>query len=481
MMIIHLGDCLPWLRTLPDNSAGSVVVDPPYGLSAPPDIAVVLEAWLAGEAYSHGSAGFMASKWDSFVPGPRVWREVLRVLKPGGHLVAFAGTRTVDLMGISLRLAGWEIRDTIHWCYWSGFPKSLDVSKAVDGLFGMEREVERIATRSGNVERRGDGEQGSTYGDAWGGFTTRSTPAHPDALRLGGTGTAIKPAIEPAILARKPLEAVPLSWFASQGVDHIHTKARAIATHPGVETILRDGTRLPFKPGSVENVAANVLRWGTGGLGIDRCRFRPGDVMWPGPQEEVGSYPNGCGGKEFTVNGEQPEERNAFRAAPWENTQGRYPANLLYCPKASRAERELGTDGLPTKTGFEAVKRKEGAAGTLNPRAGAGRTSEGVRNFHPTVKPVRLMRYLVRLVTPPGEVVLDPFMGSGACGIAATLEGYGYQGAEIDPDFHRIAASRIAHAVEWPVSWAHTEPGSALDADDWVEKVTKAGQLGMFS
>ncbi|MEE8473031.1 MAG: DNA methyltransferase [Dehalococcoidia bacterium] len=460
---------------------GSVVVDPPYGLSAPPDIAVVLEAWLAGEAYSHGSAGFMASKWDSFVPGPRVWREVLRVLKPGGFLVAFAGTRTVDLMGISLRLAGWEIRDTIHWCYWSGFPKSLDVSKAVDGLFGMERTEEigrghhhRAADRSAlalgafaQSYQAGDHAKGSAI----------LAPAHPDALRLAGTGTAIKPAIEPAILARKPLEAVPLSWFASQGVDHIHTKARAIATHPGVETILTDGTRLPFKPGSVENVAANVLRWGTGGLGIDRCRFRPGDVMWPGPD---GNIPSEHSGRGAGSDGRTGINAIGTGIVSTPHQGGRFPANLLYCPKASRAERELGCDGLPTKTGFEAVKRKEGAAGTLNPRAGAGRTSEGVRNFHPTVKPVRLMRYLVRLVTPPGEVVLDPFMGSGACGIAATLEGYGYQGAEIDPDFHRIAASRIAHAVEWPVSWAHTEPGSALEADDWVEKVTKAGQLGMF-
>ena len=463
-MIIHLGDCLPWLRTLPDNSVGSVVVDPPYGLSAPPDIAVVLESWLAAEAYSHGSAGFMSSAWDSFVPGPKVWREALRILKPGGHLVAFAGTRTVDLMGISLRLAGWEIRDTIHWCYWSGFPKSLDVSKAVDGLFGMEREV--VGSRDTFTGQGGSGAANYSPGAR---IVPITSPAHPEALRLDGTGTAIKPAVEPAILARKPIQAVPYSWFASQGIDHIHTKARAISTH---------------QAGSVKNVAANVLRWGTGGLGIDRCRFRPGDVMWPGPQDDsMGTHCTNRDDRGLCMghgNAGRSTSGEAFHGLE-SVVSGRFPANLLYCPKASRAERELGTEGLPTRTGAEAVKREEGSAGVANPRAGAGRTAEGVRNFHPTVKPVRLMRYLVRLVTPPGEVVLDPFMGSGACGIAATLEGYGYQGAEISPDFHRIGGARIAHAAEWPVSWAHTEPGSALEADDWVEKVTKAGQLGMFS
>src|SRR5690606_28891405 len=135
--IIH-GDCLQVLRTFPSNTVDSVVTDPPYGLSREPDIREVLEKWLAGEDYTHRGGGFMGKTWDSFVPGPSIWREVDRVLKPGGHALVFAGTRTQDLMTISLRLAGFEIRDVIEWLYFSGFPKSLDVSKAFDKRAGVE-------------------------------------------------------------------------------------------------------------------------------------------------------------------------------------------------------------------------------------------------------------------------------------------------------------------------------------------------------
>jgi len=130
--VVILGDCLDVLRELPDNSIDSVVTDPPYGLSKEPDIEEVLTKWMAGEDYTHRGGGFMGKTWDSFVPGPSIWREVYRVLKPGGHALVFAGTRTQDLMTVSLRLAGFEIRDVIAWLYFSGFPKSLDVGKAFD-------------------------------------------------------------------------------------------------------------------------------------------------------------------------------------------------------------------------------------------------------------------------------------------------------------------------------------------------------------
>ena len=144
----------------------------------------------------------------------------------------------------------------------------------------------------------------------------------------------------------------------------------------------------------------------------------------------------------------QPTERNAFRAAPWSNTNGRWPGNLLYCPKASRAERERGLgDGFPTRTAAEATHSKEGQARLNSPRTGAGRSAEAIRNHHPTVKPVRLMRWLVRLVTPPNGIVLDPFMGSGSTGIAAAAEGFAFHGIELDPEFLRIAKARIAYAA----------------------------------
>src|SRR5690606_950459 len=192
---LYEGDCLEVMRQLPDNSVDAVVTDPPYGLSREPDIEEVLRHWLAGDDYEHRGGGFMGKTWDSFVPGPAVWREVFRVLKPGGHILCFAGTRTVDLMGISLRLGGFEIRDCLQWLYGSGFPKSLDVSKAIDKKLGAEREV------IGNVtDRRGDG---TVYAIGHSGRLTSNMPITKEAKQWQGWGTALKPAYEPIVLARK--------------------------------------------------------------------------------------------------------------------------------------------------------------------------------------------------------------------------------------------------------------------------------------
>jgi site-specific DNA-methyltransferase (adenine-specific) len=364
VITLHHGDCLEHLRTLADNSVDAVVTDPPYGLSAPPDIAVVLAAWMAGERYEHKGGGFMSAAWDSFVPGPQVWGEVFRVLKPGGHAVVFAGTRTVDLMGISVRLAGFEVRDTLHWAYWSGFPKSLDLSKAMDALHGAERigGFQPVPRQAGGI-----GMGLNRQCAACGKFKLApdpcacadSGPATEDAKRWAGWGTAVKPAIEPALLLRKPI--------------------------------------------SESSIARNVLRWGTGGLNIDACRFAPGDPMWPGPDGDPGEVTQGMGGNRTSW-----RVTNApSRFAGVEANGGRFPANLIHAPKASRAERELGCEGLPTKTGAEATGSKEGQARLDSPRTGAGRSADAIRNFHPTVKPLGLMRWMVRLVTPPSGVVLD--------------------------------------------------------------------------
>jgi len=411
---VHGGDCLEMLRAMPADSVASCACDPPYELT------------------SGGDVGFMGKRWDgtgvSF--DPATWAEVLRVLKPGAHLVAFGGTRTVHRIAVAIEDAGFQVRDTLHWCYWSGFPKSLDVSKAIDRLHGAEREV--VGASPWNA-RKPNGSAGvvSVGLSATPGAPTITAPATDDARKWAGFGSGIKPAIEPAILARKPL--------------------------------------------SESSIARNVLRWGTGALNVDGCRFRPGDPMWPGPQDGAP-----------TLNGRSGEgHREWFDTSPQVagpgNPGGRFPANLLYCPKASRAERELGCEGLPARKGHEAVERTEGSAGLDNPRAGAGRTADAVRNFHPCVKPVRLLRWSVRLVTPPGGTVLDPFAGSGSCGVAATLEGFGYIGAELEPDYVQIARSRLAHARAYPTSWAHTAPGFVGDASDEIERAIKAGQLGMFS
>src|SRR5690606_37681538 len=179
---LYEGDCLDVMRQLPDNSVDAVVTDPPYGLSREPDIEEVLRHWLAGDDYEHRGGGFMGETWDSFVPGPAVWREVHRVLNPGGHILCFAGTRTVDLMGISLRLGGFEIRDCLQWLYGSGFPKSLDVSKAIDKMAGAEREVLDRIRRSGR--------SGGILGKPVEIVREVTVPATPEAKQWEGWGTA---------------------------------------------------------------------------------------------------------------------------------------------------------------------------------------------------------------------------------------------------------------------------------------------------
>ena len=400
--VIHCGDCLEVLREIPDNSVDAVVTDPPYGLSAPPLMSEVLQAWLHGEQYEHTSSGFMGADWDSFVPGPRVWREVFRVLKPGGHAVVFAGTRTVDLMGIAVRLAGFELRDCIHWTYWSGFPKSLDVSKAIDKMHGAEREVVGVATGggfcAGTIANRNSQE----------GPPKITAPATQDAQRWAGYGTGIKPAVEPALLVRKPIAA--------------------------------------------SSIAANVLEWGTGALNIDGCRFRPGDPMWPGPQDGETSNHSRSPVSALSKGKYGDSKAQGTHQTPGQQL-GRFPANLIHVPKASRSEREEGLEeqGLPTMRGHEAVKRKEGSAGLNSPRASAGRTAGEIRNIHPTVKPARLMSWLVRLVSPTANgapVVLDPFVGSGTTLLGVEELGGRGIGIELEPRHADIALARVKAALE---------------------------------
>ncbi len=424
---LYRGDCLDMLAELDDASVDACVCDPPYGLGKPPPIEKVLAAWLAGERVEVKGGGFMGAEWDAFVPGPRYWREVARVLKPGGHAVVFAGQRTIDVMGIALRLAGLEVRDLLGWQYWSGFPKSLDVSKAIDRAAGAERQVVGFGPYAGRGRRNS-----GTYGEAPNSSTESITaPATPDAKRWEGWGTALKPCIEPALLVRKPLS----------------------------------GT-----------VAGNVLSHGTGALNIDGCRYAFGDPAWPGPQDGMPSNhgESGVTGTSYNLGARVAMQTLGQRL-------GRWPANVYTCPKASTAERERGCDALPLWSAGELVQREEGSAGIDNPRPGAGRTSHGRRNAHPTVKPVRLLRWLVRLVTPPGGTVIDPFAGSGSCGVAATLEGVAYIGAELGERYQPIAEARIAHAVAHPEQWLDTRPGPRV-TDDEQERadIEAAGQGDLF-
>lgn len=325
--LLH-GDCLERLRELPDCSVDACVTDPPYGLS------------------------FMGKAWDYDVPSAEVWREVLRVLKPGGHLLAFAGTRTQHRMAVQIEDAGFEIRDLIAWVYGSGFPKSRNLS-----------------------------------GD-WRGW-----------------GTALKPALEPITVARKPL----------------------------------GGT-----------VAANVLRHGTGEINVDGCRVGSEERWNP-------AAGNKAGGNSLNMSAVGMPQDAAGRIAA-----GRWPANLIHdgseeavgcfpmtgpskVQVRNQAERigQVAKGAERARTGLMGHNDNGGSAARFFYCAKASKADRGEGNAHPTVKPTELMRYLCRLVTPPGGVVLDPFMGSGSTGKAAVLEGFRFIGIEREAEYLEIARRRI--------------------------------------
>jgi site-specific DNA-methyltransferase (adenine-specific) len=350
-----LGDCLERLRELPDCSVDACVTDPPYGLS------------------------FMGKAWDYDVPGAEVWREVLRVLKPGGHLLAFAGTRTQHRMACRIEDAGFEIRDMIAWVYGSGFPKSLDVSKAIDKAAGAEREVVGPSQRhvSGKPEQRTEGLSGtSTFAEVVGMGAFITAPATPEAQQWAGWGTALKPALEPITMARKPF------------------------------------------PGTV---AANVLQHGTGALNVNGCRVAcdPADLGDPTRFQVARKGADSWDRQDKGM-------FDAGRAGGWANgaPSGRWPANLIH-------------DGSDEPCALL------GDAARFFYCAKASKADRGEGNSHPTVKPTELMRYLCRLVTPPGGVVLDPFMGSGSTGKAAALEGFRFIGIEREAEYLKIARDRI--------------------------------------
>ena len=435
--MILQGNCLELLREMEDNSIDSIVTDPPYGLSAckPEQIRVAVENWIHGRDHNPGGKGFMGKEWDSFVPGPEVWKECLRVLKPGGHIAAFAGSRTVDLMGLAIRLAGFEVRDQLQWIYGSGFPKSLDVSKAIDKSKGAEREVvgryssqlpggHILAQDEWSKKHRGSsGERGSI-----------TTPATDLAKQWDGWGTALKPAHEPIILARKPL---------------IGTVAKNVEEH-GTGGINVDGCRVEGpKPKMGARTSTVVGANSMSGASTGRTSI-PGAVdnsgRWPANiilDEEAGEMLDVQSGTlksgSFVGTVQKPtdgvskgKERSRVRADRPSDTGG--ASRFFYCAKASKKEREQGLEHLPNQ------RRTDGRESDIeNPRL---RTSER-KNTHPTVKPISLMRWLVRLITPPGGTVLDPFTGSGSTGIAAKLDGFEFVGCELSEEYVAIANARI--------------------------------------
>ena len=342
---LYHGDCREILQGLPDESVSAVVTDPPYGLA------------------------FMGKRWDYDVPAVEVWAECLRVLKPGGHLLAFAGTRTQHRMAVRIEDAGFEIRDMIAWVYGSGFPKSLDVSKAIDKAAGAEREV--VGRGKGHV----GGKNAQVWDDSGAGWKADfniTAPATPEAKHWQGWGTALKPALEPITVARKPL---------------------------------------------IGTVAENVLQHGTGALNVDGCRVGT---------EIIKTCAKAKGSSFSSVGNSQ-----GFNGCDESTHTGRWPANLIH-------------DGSEEVTGlFPADDDGEQSAARFFYTAKADKSDRGPGNNHPTVKPLDLMRYLVRLVCPMGGVVLDPFSGSGTTLAAAQAEGCLAIGVEREAAYCEIIKGRF--------------------------------------
>jgi DNA modification methylase len=381
MRLLH-GDCLEQMKTLPDNSVDAIVSDPPYGIS------------------------FMAKKWDYDVPKVEVWKEAMRVLKPGGHALIACGTRTQHRMVCNIEDAGFEIRDVVSWIYGQGFPKSLNISKAIDKAAGAEREVGPVdPARAGRlVNQSGDYSTDAGW-SAGNRKVTIDPPATEAAKQWDGWETALKPACEFFTLARKPL--------------------------------------------SEKTVAANVLKWGTGGINVDGCRV--------GDSKNIPASPAKANGSIFKMK-DRHTMSNGFNP-----NIGRFPANLIH--DGSQEVLDLFPE---TKSGKDCKRKKQhttncmsGTVGNLDREevsygdsgsasrffycAKASKKDRDEGNTHPTVKPTALMQYLCRLITPTGGTVLDPYMGSGSTGKAALKEGFDFIGCELDEDYYKIAQARITN------------------------------------
>jgi site-specific DNA-methyltransferase (adenine-specific) len=398
-VILYAGDCIEVMRQMPEASVDAIVTDPPYGLE------------------------FMGRDWDGFgTPlGFQTWteswaREALRILKPGGHLLAFAGTRTYHRMASGVEDAGFEIRDCIAWMYGSGFPKSLDVSKAIDKAAGAEREVRQYiksaTAKAANMQGNGQCQDCGKWK-----FSPDpcicprdNGPQTKEGSKWDGWGTALKPAFEPIVVARKPL---------------------------------------------IGTVAANVLEHGTGALNIDACRIGT-DAGW--------SYPNGRGGQGW--HGKDSLGKNLDK--PIESSAGRWPANIaLDATAANILDQQSGerasspfkatTDGAQTDRQHVSFADLEYSGRGYTDTGGASRffyTAKASRqdrnaggladNTHPTVKPTELMRWLIRLVTPPGGIILDPFGGSGSTGLAARAENTRCILIEREPEYLQIIRDRLS-------------------------------------
>ena len=427
MMRLHNGDCLNVLKMMIEDEVfvDSIVTDPPYEL------------------------GFMGRSWDStgIAFQKETWELCFKVLKPGGHLLAFSGSRTYHRMAVAIEDAGFEIRDQVMWLYGSGFPKSMNVGKIIDkklrgvGIGKSDPKSPLHGTKRQKIDGSNAKHDMSPL------YKTQNVEyeyEHDISKQWDGWGTALKPAHEPLVLARKPL--------------------------------------------SEKSIADNVLKWGTGGINIDECRVEGNDAKYPDTnpdfrdqgrqsKENMGIDKLSFGQTENVKrkkvvrksrdeNGVWTNDNSGMKAEGSEyadaDPRGRFPANVMhdgsdsikklfedksryfYCAKTPKAERNQGLDNFP-------IKQTQGGGGGIgnykddvNSASGKfGSEKAPSKNTHPTVKPIKLMKYLCRLITPKGGTVLDPFMGSGSTGMAAKEENFKFVGIEKEEQYFNIASARI--------------------------------------
>ena len=407
------GDSLEELKKLDDDSIDSIVTDPPYGLS------------------------FMGKKWDYDVPKVEIWVECMRVLKPGGFLLSFAGTRTQHRMAVNIEDAGFEIRDMIAWVYGSGFPKSHNIGKAVDKLEGNEREY--LGFDKSKLRNPGNYTGGKYSEMRESDYNTKATITKGNSP-YEGWGTALKPSLEPITVARKPFKGTVASNVLKYGCGGINIDACRVGSE-----------RRIFESGGIKSGANNFVgnkEHITSGIRDVQGRF-PANFIHDGSEEVVGLFPetktgavknkvdNGAN-QPINLGGGLTKERPADSGSA---------SRFFYCAKASKADRNEGLEDFEEKTMYENGKRKgmNNSETYYDPRTDKTyKTPKAItKNNHPTVKPTALMQYLVRLVTPPNGTCLDPFMGSGSTGKACKLEGFDFIGIDLDPEYVKIAKARI--------------------------------------
>jgi DNA modification methylase len=406
-------DCIEAMKAMPDNSVDSIVTDPPYEL------------------------GFMGKSWDAsgIAFNIEVWQEALRVIKPGGHLIAFSGSRTYHRMAVAIEDAGFQIRDQIMWVYGSGFPKSHNISKGIDKAAGAERNRDlkwvAIASGSGNY---GGGAKGGEMA-----MVADDVAITDEAKQWDGWGTALKPAHEPMVLARKPLEG---------------TVANNVLTF-GVGGLNIDGTRVGSElmvnpPGSTNPRNSMGDGWREDAESTTAIGRFPANFIHDGSDEVVALFPTSTNmskgirgrGSDIYANGKGFANTLAEVGQEVGYGDSGSAARFFYCAKASKRDRNEGLEGFEAKRDHDG--RKDGGVGGDNPR---NRTNNAKLNHHPTVKPTSLMQYLIRLVTPPNGIVLDPFMGSGSTGKACAYEGFDFIGIEQSSEYVAIAQARIDFAL----------------------------------